>query len=97
MQTPIVVGDNVYACFDTGVLSCFDAKSVDLHFRDGRQVRSVDLDAPEQVPGGAVLGDVPVRVPTGVRQDVRPGTGVEVDGRRREGAGDENIFGFGDE
>jgi outer membrane protein assembly factor BamB len=25
MQTPIVVGQNVYGCMDTGVLSCFDA------------------------------------------------------------------------
>jgi outer membrane protein assembly factor BamB len=27
MQTPIAVGDKVYACFDTGVLSCFDART----------------------------------------------------------------------
>lgn len=27
MQTPIVIGDKVYACFDTGVLSCFDART----------------------------------------------------------------------
>jgi outer membrane protein assembly factor BamB len=27
MQTPIVVGEKVYACFDTGVLSCFDART----------------------------------------------------------------------
>jgi outer membrane protein assembly factor BamB len=26
MQTPIVVGDNLYACVDMGLLSCFDAK-----------------------------------------------------------------------
>src|SRR4029077_19007858 len=24
MQTPILVGDCLYACFDTGVLTCFD-------------------------------------------------------------------------
>jgi len=27
MQTPIVVGDKVYACVDNGVLNCFDAKT----------------------------------------------------------------------
>ncbi len=27
MQTPIVVGDKVYACFDSGVLSCFAART----------------------------------------------------------------------
>ncbi|MGA2752006.1 MAG: PQQ-binding-like beta-propeller repeat protein [Verrucomicrobiota bacterium] len=27
MQTPIVVGDCLYACFDIGVLTCFDAKT----------------------------------------------------------------------
>jgi len=27
MQTPIVVGENLYACVDNGVLTCFDAKS----------------------------------------------------------------------
>jgi outer membrane protein assembly factor BamB len=27
MQTPIAIGDKVYACFDTGVLSCFDART----------------------------------------------------------------------
>lgn len=27
MQTPIVVGDRLYGCFDNGVLTCFDAKS----------------------------------------------------------------------
>jgi len=27
MQTPIVVGDRVYACLDNGVLVCFDART----------------------------------------------------------------------
>jgi outer membrane protein assembly factor BamB len=27
MQTPIVVGDRVYGCLDSGVLTCFDAKT----------------------------------------------------------------------
>jgi outer membrane protein assembly factor BamB len=27
MQTPIVVGENLFACFDIGLLSCFDAKT----------------------------------------------------------------------
>ena len=35
MQTPIVVGDLLYACFDIGVLTCFDAKSGAVRY-DGR-------------------------------------------------------------
>jgi outer membrane protein assembly factor BamB len=27
MQTPIAVGDRLYACYDIGVLTCFDAKT----------------------------------------------------------------------
>jgi outer membrane protein assembly factor BamB len=27
MQTPVVVGDHLYACFDAGILTCFDAKT----------------------------------------------------------------------
>ncbi len=27
MQTPIIVGDALYACFDAGILSCFDART----------------------------------------------------------------------
>jgi len=27
MQTPIIVGDHLYGCFDNGVLTCFDAKT----------------------------------------------------------------------
>jgi outer membrane protein assembly factor BamB len=34
MQTPIVVGDNVYGCIDFGVLSCFDARSGALHYSE---------------------------------------------------------------
>ncbi len=34
MQTPIVVGKNLYACFDTGVLTCFDAKTGEMHYNE---------------------------------------------------------------
>ncbi len=34
MQTPIVVGENLYACFDNGVLTCFDAKSGEIQYRE---------------------------------------------------------------
>jgi outer membrane protein assembly factor BamB len=27
MQTPVVVGDHLYACFDAGILTCFEAKT----------------------------------------------------------------------
>ena len=27
MQTPIIVGNSLYACFDAGIVSCFDAKT----------------------------------------------------------------------
>jgi outer membrane protein assembly factor BamB len=32
MQTPIAVGDHLYACFDSGVLTCFDAKTGAIRF-----------------------------------------------------------------
>ena len=34
MQTPIVLGDNLYACNDNGILTCFDAKSGKIHFSE---------------------------------------------------------------
>ena len=34
MQTPIVVGDLLYACNDLGVLTCFDAKTGEIHFSE---------------------------------------------------------------
>ncbi len=34
MQTPIVVGDLLFACNDLGILTCFDAKSGAIHFSE---------------------------------------------------------------
>jgi outer membrane protein assembly factor BamB len=34
MQTPIVVGDQLYACLDMGVLTCFDAKTGATRYRE---------------------------------------------------------------
>ena len=34
MQTPILVGENVYGCLDNGVVSCFDAKTGELHYSE---------------------------------------------------------------
>jgi hypothetical protein len=34
MQTPIVVGDFVFGCVDTGVLGCFDAKTGAIQFSE---------------------------------------------------------------
>jgi outer membrane protein assembly factor BamB len=34
MQTPIVVGDHVYGCTDSGVLTCFDAKSGAIRYNE---------------------------------------------------------------
>jgi outer membrane protein assembly factor BamB len=34
MQTPIVVGDQLYGCLDMGLVSCFDAKSGAIHYRE---------------------------------------------------------------
>jgi outer membrane protein assembly factor BamB len=34
MQTPIVVGDLLYACHDTGVLTCFDAHTGKIHYSE---------------------------------------------------------------
>ena len=33
MQTPIVVGDLLFACSDSGILTCFDAKTGTQHFK----------------------------------------------------------------
>jgi len=34
MQTPIVVGDFLYACLDSGVLTCFDAKAGTIRYTE---------------------------------------------------------------
>ncbi len=34
MQTPIVLGDFLFCCADTGVISCYDAKTGNQHFRE---------------------------------------------------------------
>jgi outer membrane protein assembly factor BamB len=34
MQTPIVVGDFLYGCVDSGIVSCFDAKSGDVKYSE---------------------------------------------------------------
>ena len=34
MQTPIIVGDNVFACFDAGILSCLDARTGAIHYSE---------------------------------------------------------------
>jgi len=34
IQTPVVVGENLYACYDTGVLTCFDAVSGEIHYKE---------------------------------------------------------------
>ncbi|MFT4588803.1 MAG: outer membrane protein assembly factor BamB, partial [Limisphaerales bacterium] len=34
MQTPIVVGDLLFACKDQGIMSCFDARGGERHFQE---------------------------------------------------------------
>ena len=34
MQTPIIVGENLYACLDTGLLTCLDAKTGTIHYSE---------------------------------------------------------------
>ena len=34
MQTPIIVGSNLFACYDTGVLTCFDAKTGEIRYSE---------------------------------------------------------------
>jgi outer membrane protein assembly factor BamB len=34
MQTPIVVGDLLFGCFDNGVLTCFDARTGKIHYEE---------------------------------------------------------------
>src|SRR5207249_555705 len=33
MQTPILVGQHLFGCNDAGVLTCFDARTGDIHYR----------------------------------------------------------------
>ncbi|MFT4692505.1 MAG: outer membrane protein assembly factor BamB [Limisphaerales bacterium] len=34
MQTPIVVGNNLYGCSDLGILTCFDARTGTIHYEE---------------------------------------------------------------
>jgi len=34
MQTPIVVGDNLYGCSDLGILTCFDARTGKIYYQE---------------------------------------------------------------
>jgi outer membrane protein assembly factor BamB len=34
MQTPVVIGDRLYGCTDSGVLTCFDARTGAIHFSE---------------------------------------------------------------
>ena len=34
MQTPLVIGDLLYACADNGALGCYDAKTGSKHYRE---------------------------------------------------------------
>ena len=34
MQTPILVGDHLYGCTDMGIVSCFDARSGQVHYQE---------------------------------------------------------------
>ena len=34
MQTPILIGDNLYGCDDRGTFTCFDAKTGKIHFSE---------------------------------------------------------------
>ena len=34
MQTPIVVGDLLFACKDQGIMSCYDARGGERHFQE---------------------------------------------------------------
>ena len=34
MQTPLIYGDELYCCMDNGILSCYDAKSGEMHYRE---------------------------------------------------------------
>ena len=53
MQTPVVVGDLLYVCRDNGVLSCFDAPSGKLHYRE-RLASGMGFTASPVAAGGHV-------------------------------------------
>jgi len=45
MQTPIVVGDLLFACFDNGVLTCFDAKTGAIKYSERLTARGEGFSA----------------------------------------------------
>ena len=63
MQTPIVVGDRLYACVDTGVLTCFDALTGSIRYSDRLGSGGQGFTASPVASGGRLyfpseLGDV---------------------------------------
>ena len=50
MQTPIVVGDLLFLCSDTGVFSCYDARTGKVHYRQRLPVKGTFTASP--VSGG---------------------------------------------
>ncbi len=73
MQTPLVVGDNLYVCRDNGVLSCFDAASGKLHYRE-RLASGMGFTASPVAAGGRVY----FTSETGEVHVVREGKKLEV-------------------
>ncbi len=45
MQTPIIVGDNLYLNYDYGILSCFDARTGEVQYRERLNARAVGYTA----------------------------------------------------
>ena len=45
MQTPIIVGDNLYLNYDYGILSCFDARTGEVQYRERLKARAVGYTA----------------------------------------------------
>lgn len=74
LQTPIVVGDLLYSCHDTGVLTCFDARTGKIHYSERLSGGSQGFSASPVSDGrhlyfAAELGDVYV-VPAGPKFSV---------------------------
>jgi outer membrane protein assembly factor BamB len=74
MQTPIVVGDLLYGCHDTGVLTCFDARTGRIHYSERLAAGSQGFSASPVSDGRNLyftgeMGDVYV-VPAGPKFSV---------------------------
>jgi outer membrane protein assembly factor BamB len=62
MQTPLVIGDLLFACNDMGIVSCYDAKDGTMHYRErigaGQGFTASGVAADDKIYYTSEVGDV---------------------------------------